>query len=54
MRAKELGGPGVATANRRNPMKLTMTDMGAKKLRYAQGPTKRHGAGRKDEQADDS
>lgn len=27
MRAKELDSPGVATANRRGPVKLTMTDM---------------------------
>lgn len=32
-----------------------MTDMGTQKLRYAQGPTKRHGTGRQDDQvaADD-
>lgn len=34
MRAKELGGPGMATANRRGPVKLTTaTDIGTQELR---------------------
>lgn len=53
MRANELDSPGMAAANRRGPVRLTMTDMGTQKLRYAQEPTKRHGTGRQDDQADD-
>lgn len=54
MRAKELDSPGMATANRRGPVKLTMTDMRTQKLGYAQGSTRHQGTGRLDEQADNS
>lgn len=34
VRAEELNSPGMAPANRRGLVKLTMTGMGTRKLRY--------------------
>ena len=53
VRGNELDSPGMATANRSGPMKLTMIDMVIQRLRYAQGPTRYKGTGRQGDQADD-
>ena len=45
-RAKESDSPGMATAKRRGPVKLTMVCMGTQKLRYARESTGYQGTGR--------
>lgn len=54
VRATELDSPGMATAKRRGPVKLTMVGIETQKLRYAQESTRYLGTGRQDDQADDS